>query len=256
MSDPSPSGLRAPLIVIPARMASSRLPGKPLADIGGLPMIVQVWRRGVEAGLGRVVVAAAEAEIFDAVTKAGGEAVLTRPDHPSGSDRIFEAVEKLDPAGRHDAIVNLQGDLPLIDPAVIRASITALAADPEAEIATLVATIIEPREADDPNVVKAVVSFAPGQDRRGHALYFTRARAPSGEGALYHHIGLYAYRRAALARFVGLPPSPLEIRERLEQLRALEAGMRIAVARVDAVPYGVDTPADLARARADMAARQ
>jgi 3-deoxy-manno-octulosonate cytidylyltransferase (CMP-KDO synthetase) len=242
-------------------MASSRLPGKPLADIGGVPMIVQVWRRGMESGLGRVVVAAGEPAICAAVLAAGGEAVLTRPDHPSGSDRIFEAVEKLDPAGRHDAIVNLQGDLPLIDPAVIRASLAALAADPRAEIATLVAAITDPREADDPNVVKAVVSFPPNpdgsaQDRRGHALYFTRARAPWGEGPLYHHIGLYAYRRAALARFVALPPSPLETRERLEQLRALEAGMRIAVARVDAVPYGVDTPADLARARADMAARQ
>jgi 3-deoxy-manno-octulosonate cytidylyltransferase (CMP-KDO synthetase) len=236
-------------------MASSRLPGKPLADIGGVPMIVQVWRRGVEAGLGRVVVAAAEREIALAVRAAGGEAVETNPDLPSGSDRIFEALSLVDPEGRHDAIVNLQGDLPLIAPDVIRASLDALTADPLADIATLVAEIKDGREADDPNVVKAVASFPQGPEKPGFALYFTRARAPTGAGPLYHHIGLYAYRRAALARFVGLPPSPLELRERLEQLRALEAGMRIAVARVDAVPYGVDTPADLARARADMAAR-
>jgi 3-deoxy-manno-octulosonate cytidylyltransferase (CMP-KDO synthetase) len=245
---------RAPLVVIPARMASTRLPGKPLALIAGVPMVVQVWRRGVEAGIGRVVVAAAEPEIAEAVKKAGGEAVLTRPDHPSGSDRIHEAVERLDPEGRHDAIINLQGDLPLVEPEVIRASLEALAADPEAALSTLVAEITDPRERTDPHVVKAVVSFASGADR-GFALYFTRATAPSGEGPLWHHIGLYAYRRAALARFVALPPSPLEKRERLEQLRALEAGMRIAVARVDAVPYGVDTPEDLERARADMQRR-
>jgi 3-deoxy-manno-octulosonate cytidylyltransferase (CMP-KDO synthetase) len=246
---------RAPIVVIPARMASSRLPGKPLADIGGEPMIVHVWRRGLEAGVGRVLVAAAEPEIVLAVRAAGGEAILTRPDHPSGSDRIFEALALIDPEGRHDAVINLQGDLPLIEPSVIRASLEALAADPAADIATLVAEIKDMREADDPNVVKAVASFPKGADKPGFALYFTRARAPAGEGPLYHHIGLYAYRRRALARFVGLPPSPLELRERLEQLRALEAGMRIAVARVDAVPYGVDTPADLERARADMAAR-
>jgi 3-deoxy-manno-octulosonate cytidylyltransferase (CMP-KDO synthetase) len=220
-------------------------------------MIVQVWRRGMEAGVGRVVVAAAESQIVDAVRAAGGEAVLTRPDHPSGSDRIHEAVETLDPQERHDAIINLQGDLPLIAPEVIRASLEALAADPKADLSTLVAEIKEPRERTDPNVVKAVVSFPEGggQDKpsRGFALYFTRATAPAGEGPLWHHIGLYAYRRAALRRFVALPPSPLERREKLEQLRALEAGMRIAVGRVDAVPYGVDTPEDLERARADMA---
>ena len=245
---------KSPLILIPARMASTRLPGKPLAEIGGLPMIVQVWRRGMEAGIGRVVVAAAESEIVEAVRAAGGEAVLTRPDHPSGSDRIHEAAERIDPKGRHDAIVNLQGDLPLIAPEVIRASLSALAADPAADLSTLVAEITDPRERADPNVVKAVVSFPQG-GRAGFALYFTRVAAPAGEGPLFHHIGLYAYRRAALSRFVGLPPSPLERRERLEQLRALEAGMRIAVARIDTVPYGVDTPEDLARARADMAAR-
>ena len=246
---------KAPLIVIPARLASTRLPGKPLAEIQGVPMIVHVWRRGMEAQIGRVVVAAAESEIVEAVRAAGGEAVLTRPDHPSGSDRINEAVETLDPAGRHDAIVNLQGDLPLIGPEVIRASLDALAGDPKADLSTLVAEIKEPRERTDPNVVKAVVSF-PNDGGPGFALYFTRATAPTGDGPLYHHIGLYAYRRAALRRFVALPPSPLEQRERLEQLRALEAGMRIAVARVDAVPYGVDTPEDLERARADMAKRK
>jgi 3-deoxy-manno-octulosonate cytidylyltransferase (CMP-KDO synthetase) len=245
------NSMKAPLIVIPARMAASRLPGKPLAEICGAPMIVQVWRRGMEAGLGRVVVAAGESEIVDAVRAAGGEAVLTRPDHPSGSDRIHEAVDTLDPDGRHDAIINLQGDLPLIAPEVIRASLEALAADPKADLSTLVAEIKEPRERTDPNVVKAVVSFPVGGGP-GFALYFTRATAPTGEGPLYHHIGLYAYRRAALRRFVALPPSPLEKREKLEQLRALEAGMRIAVACVDAVPYGVDTPADLERARKDM----
>lgn len=245
---------RAPIVVIPARMASTRLPGKPLADIGGVPMIVQVMRRGQEAGLGRVVVAAAEREIAEAVTRAGGEAVLTRPDHPSGSDRIYEAVEALDPDGHHDAVINLQGDLPLIAPGVIQASLHALAADPAASLSTLVAQIDDARERMDPNVVKAVVSFPP-ERRIGFALYFTRAAAPHGDGPLWHHIGLYAYRRAALKKFVNLPPSPLERRERLEQLRALEAGMRIAVARVDAVPYGVDTPEDLARARADIALR-
>jgi len=234
-------------------MASTRLPGKPLAEIAGVPMIVQVWRRGMEAGLGRVVVAAAEPEIVAAVEAHGGEAVLTDPGHPSGSDRIFEAVRRLDPAGRHDAIVNLQGDLPLIDPHTIAAVLDALAFD-GADIGTLVAQIRDAHERTDPNVVKAVVSFAQGA-RGGRALYFTRATAPTGEGPLWHHIGIYAYTRAALERFVALPPSPLEQRERLEQLRALEAGMTIGVVAVDTIPYGVDTPADLARARADMTAQ-
>lgn len=245
---------KAPIIVIPARMASTRLPGKPLADIAGAPMIVQVMRRGIEAGLGRVVVAAAEREIIEAVTAHGGEAVLTDPAHPSGSDRIFEALTRLDPDGRHDAIINLQGDLPLIDPAAIAAVLDALARS-GADLATLVAETTTDHERTDPNVVKAVVAFAPGA-RVGRALYFTRATAPTGEGPLWHHIGIYAYRREALARFVALPPSPLEKRERLEQLRALEAGMSVAVAQVDTVPYGVDTPADLDRARADMKQRE
>lgn len=248
------ASFKAPLIVIPARMASTRLPGKPLADIAGAPMIVQVMRRGVEAGLGRVVVAAAEREIADAVTAHGGEAVLTDPAHPSGSDRIFEALALVDPEGRHDAIINLQGDLPLIDPAAIAAVLAALARS-GADLATLVAETTTDHERTDPNVVKAIVSFAPGAEV-GRALYFTRASAPSGEGPLLHHIGIYAYTRPALARFVAMPPSPLEQREKLEQLRALEAGMSVAVARVDTVPYGVDTPGDLERARADMKQRE
>ena len=241
------------IVVIPARMASTRLPGKPLALIDGVPMIVQVWRRGVEAGVGRVVVAAAESEIAEAVRAAGGEAVETDPVLPSGSDRVQAALDAVDPQGRAKTVINLQGDLPLIDPATIRAVLGPLARA-EIDIATLVAEIVEPHERTDPNVVKAIVSFSDGSPV-GRALYFTRAMAPTGEGPLYHHIGLYAYRRSALARFVALPPSPLERREKLEQLRALEAGMTIGVARVDAVPYGVDTPADLERARADFARR-
>jgi 3-deoxy-manno-octulosonate cytidylyltransferase (CMP-KDO synthetase) len=245
----------APLVLIPARLASTRLPNTPLAEIAGAPMIVQVWRRAMEAGLGPVVVACGDREIYDAVRAAGGEAVMTKAGHASGSDRIFEALEKVDAAGRHDCIVNLQGDLPTLDPALPRAAL-ALLDDTAVDIGTLAAAIQVPEERTDPNVVKAVVSPWP-QPREGRsggrALYFTRASAPSGDGPLYHHIGLYAYRRDALERFVALPPSPLEMRERLEQLRALEAGMRIEVAFVDTVPLGVDTPADLDRARALLA---
>ena len=240
-----------PLIVIPARMASSRLPGKPLAKIAGTPMIVHVWRRAREAGLGRVVVAAAEPEIAQAIEAAGGEAVLTAPGHPSGSDRIWEAVRRLDPDGLHEVILNVQGDLPTLDPALIRIACQALD-DPEVDMSTLAAEITKQEERANPNVVKAVIALAPGgqpNGRVGRALYFTRATAPYGAGPLYHHIGLYGYRRAVLERFVSLPPSPLEIREKLEQLRALEAGMRIEVALVDTVPLGVDTPADLEAAR-------
>lgn len=247
---------RRPLVVIPARLAATRLPNKPLAEICGVPMIVQVWRRAVEADVGPVLVAAADAAIVDIVRQAGGEAMLTRADHPTGSDRIWEAVGRFDPAGRFDAIVNLQGDLPTIDPASVRAALVPLAdphaGDPAVDIATIAAEITRDEEKTDPNVVKAVVAFTRGggdQPPLGRALYFTRATAPSGAGPLYHHIGLYAYRRAALAHFVGLPPGALETRERLEQLRALENGMRIDVARVDTVPLGVDTPADLERAR-------
>jgi 3-deoxy-manno-octulosonate cytidylyltransferase (CMP-KDO synthetase) len=242
-----------PVILIPARMASTRLPGKPLADLCGEPMIVHVWRRGVEAGLGPVVVATDTPEIVAAVEKAGGIAVMTRSDHPSGSDRIFEAIEVFDPEGRHDVVVNVQGDLPTIDPRAIAASVPPLS-NPAVDIATLAAEIRRDEEKTDPNVVKAVgTEIAPGHLR---ALYFTRATAPTGPGPLLHHIGLYAWRRTALQRFVTLKPSPLEIRERLEQLRALEAGMRIDIAVVDDVPLGVDAPHDLERARAILDSRQ
>ncbi|MEK9754258.1 MAG: 3-deoxy-manno-octulosonate cytidylyltransferase [Rhodospirillaceae bacterium] len=243
-----------PVVVIPARLASTRLPSKPLADICGVPMIVQVWRRAVEAEVGPVVVACAEQEIADAVTGAGGEAVLTDPNHPSGSDRIHEAVERFDPEGRHDVVVNLQGDLPTIEAHVVRAVLAPLA-DPACDIATLVAEISDPKERINPNVVKAALGLKPGRSG-GRALYFSRATVPWSDDAaapLYHHIGIYAYRREALRRFVQLPPGVLEQRERLEQLRALENGMVIAAERVDTVPLGVDTPADLERARAILA---
>lgn len=236
-----------PLILIPARMASTRLPGKPLADLHGVPMIVQVWRRAMEAKSGRVAVAAAEREIVDAVAHAGGEAVLTDSNHPSGSDRIYEALTRIDAEGVHDVIVNVQGDLPTLDPALVRAVVEALA-NSGADMSTLATEISEPSERTNPNVVKAVVALPHG-GREGRALYFTRATAPSGDGPLYHHIGIYAYRRQALDRFVRMAPSPLEKREKLEQLRALEAGMTIAVRIVDTMPLGVDTPEDLERAR-------
>lgn len=235
------------LIVIPARMASTRLPGKPLAEIGGVPMIVQVWKRAMEAAVGPVLVACAEAEVAEAVRAAGGEAVMTDPDLPSGSDRVWQAVARFDPQERFDIVINVQGDLPTLDPALVHAALAPLD-DPAVDIATLMAAITDPAERDNPNVVKAIVGLPQGR-RRGRALYFTRATAPTGEGPLYHHIGLYAYRRAALARFVALPPGVLETRERLEQLRALEAGMRIDAVLVDTVPLGVDTPADLETAR-------
>lgn len=243
---------RNPVVIIPARLASSRLPGKPLADIGGAPMIVHVWRRAVAAAFGPVIVACGDAAIADAVEAAGGRAVMTDPDLASGSDRVHAALGAVDPAGAHDAVINLQGDLPTIDPAAIAAVLDPLA-DEDVDIATLAAEITQARERDDPNVVKAVAGLAPGA-RRGRALYFTRATAPSGDGPLYHHIGIYAFRRVALERFVALPEGVLERRERLEQLRALEAGMRIDLALVDTVPAGVDTPADLERARARIAA--
>jgi 3-deoxy-manno-octulosonate cytidylyltransferase (CMP-KDO synthetase) len=234
------------LIVIPARMAATRLPGKPLADIAGEPMIVHVLRQAQAAAIGEVVVATDSEPIAASVEKAGGRAVMTRADHVSGSDRIFEALERADPAGRCAIVMNVQGDLPTLAPADIRAALDPLA-DPAVDIATLAAEIVRPQERTDPNVVKLVGS--PLGPRRLRALYFTRAQAPWGDGPLYHHIGLYAYRRAALARFVSLPPSALERREKLEQLRALEAGLRIDAAIVDSVPLGVDTPEDLARAR-------
>jgi 3-deoxy-manno-octulosonate cytidylyltransferase (CMP-KDO synthetase) len=240
------------LILIPARMAASRLPGKPLADIGGEPMIVHVLRRAQAAELGPVVVATDSAEIAAIVDKAGGTAVMTRADHASGSDRIFEALGKVDSAGRAEIIVNLQGDLPTLAPAAIAAVLVPLA-DEAVDIATLAAEITVAEERHNPNVVKVVGT--PVAPSRLRALYFTRATAPAGDGQLYHHIGIYAYRRAALQRFVRLPPSPLELREKLEQLRALEAGMRIDVELVDTVPLGVDTPEDLERARSVLTGR-
>ena len=239
----------SPIVLIPARLASTRLPNKVLADIAGAPMIVHVWRRAMEADVGPVLVAAAEPETVAAVEAAGGEAVLTDPDLPSGSDRIHAALEARDPDRRFDAVVNVQGDLPTLDPALIRAALAPLEADEGVDIATIAAEITRKEERDNPNVVKAVAPLT-AETRIARALTFTRATAPWGDGPLWNHIGLYAYRRAALARFVSLPPGVLERREKLEQLRALEAGMRIDVAAVDTVPLGVDAPEDLARARA------
>jgi 3-deoxy-manno-octulosonate cytidylyltransferase (CMP-KDO synthetase) len=246
-----------PVVIVPARLAATRFPDKPLADIHGVPMIVQVLRRAVEADIGPVLVACGDAAIADAVRAAGGQAVMTDPDHPSGSDRVHEALGRFDPDGRHDTVVNIQGDLPTIDPRVIAAVL-----DPfdtaDVDMTTLAVEITEERERTDPNVVKAVIAFADtgahANARIGRALYFSRATVPAAAGGPhYHHIGLYGFRRAALDRFVALPPGRLEVLERLEQLRALEAGMRIDVALVDTVPLGVDTPADLDRARALLA---
>ena len=240
------------LILIPARMAATRLPGKPLADIAGEPMIVHVLRRAEAAAVGPVVVATDSPQIATAVEKAGGRTVMTGAGHASGSDRIFEALGKLDPSGRAAIVVNVQGDLPTLEPSTIAAAVRLLA-DQSVDIGTAAAEITRAEERDDPTVVKVVGT--PVAPERLHALYFTRATAPYGDGPLYHHIGLYAFRRAALERFVALPPSPLEKREKLEQLRAIEAGMRIDVAIVDAAPLGVDTPDDLARARVVLSGR-
>ncbi len=241
-----------PIVVIPARLAATRLPDKPLADIHGEPMIVHVWRRSVAAGLGPVIVACGDRPIAEAIEAAGGTAVLTDPDLPSGSDRIAQALRSIDPDGRHDIVVNVQGDLPTLDPALPRAA-RALLDDPAVDIGRLAAVIVREAEKTNPAIVKAIVERAEGA-RTGRAFYFTRTTAPSGEGPLLHHIGLYAYRRAALERYVTLPPSALERREKLEQLRALTAGMRIDVAIVDTVPLGVDTQEELERARRLLAA--
>jgi len=237
-----------PVVIVPARMGATRLPGKPLLDIAGLPMIVHVWRRAMEAAVGPVVVATPDREIAAVIEAAGGRTQMTGDGHESGSDRIAEALNALDPAGLYDAVINVQGDLPILDPETIRAPLRLLA-DPSIDIATPVA-LAAPHERDDPNVVKAI--FEPIGDRAGRAFYFTRLAGPGGIGPLYHHIGLYAYRRAALDAFVAAPQAVLEKRERLEQLRALAIGLRIAVAIVDTVPLGVDTMADLERARALM----
>ncbi len=240
------------LILIPARMASTRLPGKPLADICGLPMIVQVALRARDAQAGRIVVAVDHQDVFDAITAAGFEAVMTRVDHQSGSDRIYEALRKSDPEGKVEIVINVQGDLPTIEPETIRAALRPLE-NPDVDIATLTVEIEDEEEKLNPNVVKVVGS--PLSETRLKALYFTRTTAPHGKGPLYHHIGLYAYRRTALEKFVSLPPSALEKRESLEQLRALEAGMRIDVEIVKSIPLGVDTPADLEKARRLLSAK-
>jgi 3-deoxy-manno-octulosonate cytidylyltransferase (CMP-KDO synthetase) len=242
-----------PIVLIPARMASTRLPGKPLADIAGVPMIVRVWRQAMAAGIGPVVVAAAEREICAAIESAGGSAVLTDPDLPSGSDRIFVALKSVDPTAKHDVVVNLQGDLPALNPDYVR-TVADVLVSTGADVATLAAAIDDAADYDNAAVVKPVVAWD-ATETRGRALYFSRARVPAGEGALFHHVGIYAYTRDALTRFVKTPPSPLEKREKLEQLRALEAGMSIAVARVDSVPLSVDTPDDLEKARKLFGAR-
>jgi 3-deoxy-manno-octulosonate cytidylyltransferase (CMP-KDO synthetase) len=234
------------LVLVPARMASTRLPGKPLLDIAGLPMIVHVLRRAEAAQIGRVAVATDTPEIAAVAKSHGFAAVMTRSDHVSGSDRIYEALGELDPRGEAEIVVNLQGDFPTIRPDNIRSVLEPLA-DPAVDIATLAAEIHDEEEDTNPNVVKMVGSLVSG--RRLRALYFTRATAPWGDGPRYHHVGLYAYRRAALQRFVALPPSALERQEKLEQLRAIEAGLRIDGMIVDTVPRGVDTPADLETAR-------
>ncbi|MDE2319677.1 MAG: 3-deoxy-manno-octulosonate cytidylyltransferase [Rhodospirillales bacterium] len=235
-----------PIVLIPARLGSTRLPGKVLADIAGRPMIAHVLQRAREARLGPVAVACCEAEVAAAVQAHGGIAVMTDPDLPSGSDRIFEALRMLDPGGVHDVVVNLQGDLPGIDPAYIQAVLAPVSQG--YDIGTLVAPVTTEAERHAPSVVKCACAFV-GEAEVAPALYFSRSLIPSGEGLHFHHIGIYAYRRAALERFVALPPSPLELREKLEQLRALEAGMRIGAARVAEAPFGVDTPEDLERAR-------
>ncbi len=240
------------VVIIPARMAATRLPGKPLADIGGWPMIVHVVERATEAGVGPVIVATDSEVIAEAVSRAGGRAVMTRANHHSGSDRVYEALLQVDPSGKVGIVVNVQGDLPTLAPASLRAGL-ALLNDPAVDVATIAAEIRDLAERTNPNVVKVVGSQV--EPRRLRALYFTRASAPYGDGPLYHHIGLYAYRRAALEKFVAMPPSPLELREKLEQLRLIEAGMRIDVALVDGVPLGVDTPEDLEKARSLVVAR-
>ncbi len=237
----------SPIILIPARMGAARLPGKPLADIAGLPMIVRVLRCAQAAGVGPVAVAAGDVEIVEAVEAAGGRAVLTDPGLPSGSDRIMAALSLLDPQGRHDAVINLQGDMPFVTPQTLAACAELLAATPACDIATVVAPEASPFDRDNPDVVKAVLAMDDG-GRRGRALYFTRSRL-YGDGPVWRHVGVYGYRPAALARFTAAPPSPLERREALEQLRALELGLRVDAAVIEAAPLSVDTPADLEAAR-------
>lgn len=235
------------LVVIPARLAASRLPNKPLALIGGDSMIVHVWRRAVEARVGPVIVACGDAAIAEAIENVGGQAIMTDPELPSGSDRVWAAANEYDPDGAYDCIVNVQGDLPTLDPKLVQSAVAALQRD-GTDVGTLVAEITDLTEETDPDTVKVAVAFQKGQ-MFAPALYFSRAPIPSEDGPRYHHIGIYSYTRDALARFVSLPPDALEIRERLEQLRALANGMHITAGLVDSIPFGVDTPADLDRAR-------
>jgi 3-deoxy-manno-octulosonate cytidylyltransferase (CMP-KDO synthetase) len=237
-----------PIVIIPARMAATRLPGKPLADIDGMAMILRVLRQARLAAVGDVAVAAGDIEIVDAVKAAGGLAVMTDPALPSGSDRVLAALGELDPGGRCDVVINLQGDMPFIAPAAITACLGVLAAEPTCDIATAVAPEATTADRADPAVVKAVVSLR-DDEPRGRALYFTRS-VLYGDGPVWKHVGVYAYRRKALERFCTAPPSPLELREKLEQLRALELGLSIWAAVVDETPISVDTPADLEAARA------
>ncbi|KXV13990.1 3-deoxy-manno-octulosonate cytidylyltransferase [Acetobacter malorum] len=237
----------SPLVIIPARLASTRLPGKPLADIAGRAMILRVLDAAIAADVGPVAVAAADQEICDVVTQAGGRAVLTDPDLPSGSDRVWQAAQALDPDGEHDVIINLQGDLPTFSPDDLRAVMRVMP-NPAFDIGTLVAPVLSEDEKLAASVVKVACHFD-ADTPCAPALYFSRNPIPWGEGVLWHHVGVYGWRREALKRFVSLAESGLERREKLEQLRALEAGMRIGCARIDAAPFGVDTPADLDRAR-------
>ena len=238
----------SPIVVIPARLAATRLPGKPLAEIGGLPMIVRVLRQAEAAGVGPVAVAAGDAEIAEVVRAAGGQAVLTDPALPSGSDRILAALADIDPGRRHDVVINLQGDMPFVDPAVVGACAALLQSRPDCDVATIVAAESDASDRANPDVVKAVLAMEPDA-RSGRALYFTRSTL-YGEGPVWRHIGIYGYRREALERFNAAAPSPLERREKLEQLRALELGMSIWAGVADAAPISVDTPADLEAARA------
>ena len=240
-----------PIVIIPARMAARRLPGKPLADIGGVAMIVRVWRQAVAAGIGPVAVAAGDVEIAEAVTAAGGNAVLTDPDLPSGSDRVLAALAVVDPDGRHDAVINLQGDMPFVAPSVLAACAGLLEREPGCDIATVVAAEAGPEDRSNPDVVKAILTLPPGA-AAGRAHYFTRSTL-YGDGPVWRHVGIYGYRRDALLRFNAAPPSPLERRENLEQLRALELGLTLWAAIADAAPLSVDTSADLAAARAEAA---
>ncbi len=237
-----------PIILIPARLAATRLPNKPLADIAGKPMILYVVENALLSKVGRVVVAAGDQEIYDVVCEAGFEAVLTDPDLPSGSDRIYAALQKIDSDKKHNLIINLQGDLPLFDPTLLSKLANIFKKKEGVDIATPLAPLDYEKDHANPNVVKAAFALEPGKDH-GKVLYFSRALIPYGDGPFYHHIGIYAYKRQALETYVSLPPSPLEKREKLEQLRALEAGMHIEGLLVDQEPYTVDTPEDLERVR-------